>query len=71
MIRCLVTATYPTISETYTLVLRRLGAAYAHAWVQELLDSVVAINPEPFAKLSQPVWTYDRHFDLIPAPRWS
>lgn len=94
-----VAATYPTISEAYTLVLRRLGAGYAHEWLEELLDRVVAINPEPgdyheavlqvqkyrnweitlfdaliavvAAKLSQPVWTYDRHFDLMEADRWS
>ena len=43
----LVAVTYPTISETYTLVLRRLGAHYAHGWIQQLLDGVVVINPEP------------------------
>jgi predicted nucleic acid-binding protein len=43
----LVAVTYPTISETYTLVLRRLGAHYAHGWIEQLLDGVVAINPEP------------------------
>ena len=95
----LIAVTYPTISETYTLVLRRIGAGYAHAWLQELLDSVVAINPEPgdyqeailqvlryrdqaitlfdaliavvAAKIRQPVWTYDRHFDLMRAVRWN
>jgi len=43
----LVAVTYPTISETYTLVLSRLGAQYAHGWIEQLLDGVVAINPEP------------------------
>ncbi len=43
----LVAVTYPTISETYTLVLRRLGALYVHGWIEQLLDGVVAINPEP------------------------
>ena len=43
----LVAVTYPTISETYTLVLSRLGDHYAHGWIQQLLDGVVAINPEP------------------------
>jgi len=43
----LVAVTYPTISETYTLVLRRLGANYAHGWIDQLMDGVVAVNPEP------------------------
>jgi len=43
----LVAVTYPTISETYTLVLRRLGANYAHGWIEQLMDGVVAVNPEP------------------------
>ena len=43
----LVAVTYPTITETYTLVLSRLGAQYAHGWIEQLLDGVVAINPEP------------------------
>ena len=43
----LVAVTYPTITETYTLVLSRLGAQYAHEWIEQLLDGVVAINPEP------------------------
>ena len=94
----LVTVTYPTISETYTLVLRRLGAHYAHGWIEQLLDGIVAINPEPgdyqeailqvlryphqvitlfdaliavlAVKTGQPVWSYDRHFDLMRAVRW-
>ena len=43
----LVAVTYPTISETYTLVLRRLGANYAHGWIEQFMDGVVAVNPEP------------------------
>jgi predicted nucleic acid-binding protein len=94
----LVAVTYPTISETYTLVLRRLGAQYAHGWIEQLLDGVVAINPDPgdyqkaillvlrypdqlitlfdaliavlAEKMGHPVWSYDRHFDLMSAVRW-
>lgn len=94
----LVAVTYPTISETYTLVLRRLGAHYARGWIEQLLDAVVAINPEPgdyqeailqvlrypdqvitlfdaliavlAEKMDQPIWSYDRHFDLMRAVRW-
>lgn len=36
-----------TLAEAYTLVLRRLGTAYAHQWLQELIDGSVLINPEP------------------------
>jgi predicted nucleic acid-binding protein len=95
----LVAVTYPTLSETYSLVLPRLGPEYAHMWLQEILDSAMAINPEPgdyqeavlqvlkyrdhpitlfdaliavvAAKMRQPVWTYDRHFDLMHAVRWN
>jgi predicted nucleic acid-binding protein len=95
----LVAVTYPTISETYTLVLRRLGANYAHGWIEQVLDGIVAINPEPAEyqqailqvlrypdqvitlfdaliaviaeKMCQPVWSYDRHFDLMRANRWN
>ena len=42
-----VAVTYPTLAEAYTLVLRRLGIAYAHQWVQQLMDGSVLINPEP------------------------
>jgi predicted nucleic acid-binding protein len=44
--RC-VAITYLTLAEAYTLVLRRLGAAYAHLWLQEILDGSAMINPEP------------------------
>ena len=93
-----VAAAYPTICEAYTLVLRRLGGAYAQGWLAEILDGVMAINPEPgdyrvavrrlmdypdqaitlfdgvVAALTEllkfPVWTYDRHFDLMGVSRW-
>jgi predicted nucleic acid-binding protein len=42
-----VAVTYPTLAEAYTLVLRRLGIAYAHQWVQQLMDGSMLINPEP------------------------
>lgn len=42
-----VAVTYPTISEAYTLVLRRLGRTYAQRWLRELCDGIMLINPEP------------------------
>lgn len=45
--RRFVAIAYPTLAESYTLVLRRLGIAYAHAWVQEITEGAAMINPEP------------------------
>lgn len=42
-----VAITYLTLAECYTLVLRRLGTAYAQTWLQEVMDSSALINPEP------------------------
>lgn len=95
----IVAITYLTLAETYTLVLRRLGTAYAHQWLREVLDAAMLINPEPrdylkacgvilslrdqsitlfdavaaavSQRLELSVWTYDRHFALIGARRWT
>jgi|SRR5271157_67305 len=40
-------ATYATLCEAYTLVLRRLGANYAHQWLAEMFAGAVLWNPEP------------------------
>ncbi len=42
-----VAVAYTTIAETYTLVLRRLGPAFAVPWLRELVEGVAALNPEP------------------------
>jgi predicted nucleic acid-binding protein len=42
-----VAVSYPTLVEVHTLVLRRLGPAYAHGWLKDLFDRVIPINPEP------------------------
>lgn len=42
-----VAITYSTLAESYTLIVRRLGTAYAHAWLQEVMDGSAMINPEP------------------------
>jgi len=42
-----VAITYSTLAESYTLILRRLGTAYAHVWLQEVVDGSAMINPEP------------------------
>jgi predicted nucleic acid-binding protein len=43
----LVAASYATLSECYTLVLRRLGGSYARQWLPEVLEGAVLFNPEP------------------------
>jgi predicted nucleic acid-binding protein len=42
-----VAITYLTLAESYTLILRRLGTAYAHLWLQQAVDGSATINPEP------------------------
>ena len=42
-----VAAGYPTLCEAQTLVLRRLGGAYARKWLAEMLEGAVLLNPEP------------------------
>jgi len=42
-----VAVAYTTVAESYTLVLRRLGPAFAVNWLKELLEGVMALNPEP------------------------
>jgi predicted nucleic acid-binding protein len=39
--------TYLTLGEAYSLVLKRLGRAYAQGWLRELMRGSAAINPEP------------------------
>lgn len=41
-----VAVSYATLCEAYTLVLGRLGAAYAHPWLTEILEGAVLLNPE-------------------------
>ena len=38
---------YSVLCEAYTLVMRRLGTAYAGKWLDELMAGAVLINPEP------------------------
>jgi predicted nucleic acid-binding protein len=42
-----VAVAYPTLTESYTLVLRRLGTVYAHQWLEQVMDATMLINPEP------------------------
>jgi predicted nucleic acid-binding protein len=42
-----VMAGYPALCEAHTLVLRRLGGAYAREWLAEMLEGAVLFNPEP------------------------
>lgn len=41
-----VAISYATLCEAFTLVLRRLGGAYARQWLTEILDGAVLLNPE-------------------------
>jgi predicted nucleic acid-binding protein len=94
-----VAITYFTLAEAYTLVLRRLGTAYAHRWLKQVVEGSMLINPEPVdyvraldfilsfkdqsitifdavtsavsERLKMPLWTYDRHFDMMRANRWT
>ncbi len=44
-LRLSVAVAYPTLLETYSLVLRRLGLAVAHRWLEEVRAGVSAVNP--------------------------
>lgn len=37
---------YATLCETHTLILRRLGGAYARQWLGEMMDGALLLNPE-------------------------
>lgn len=93
-----VVVAYPTILETYTLLLHRLGNRPADDWLGEVLAGAVLVNPTvedyrdavgkvlAFAdqaitlfdatvavlagRLGCPVWSYDRHFDVMRTPIW-
>lgn len=93
-----VVALFPTLLESYTLVLRRLGFQVASRFVREMLLGSVPLNPEPddylqaarrvrtypdqpitlfdavlavvSDRLHLPVWTYDRHLDVMAAEVW-
>lgn len=45
--RAAVVVCYPTLLETYTLVLRRLGTSSAHQWLEEMLAGAALVNPAP------------------------
>ena len=38
---------FSTIAEAQSLVLKRLGRAYAQRWLTELIGGAASINPEP------------------------
>jgi predicted nucleic acid-binding protein len=42
-----VAVTYLTLAEAYTLIVRRLGTAYSHRWIEQVIDGTMLINPEP------------------------
>ncbi len=41
-----VAVSYATLCEAHTLILRRLGEAYACHWLDEMLDGALLLNPE-------------------------
>lgn len=38
---------YPTLCESYSLILYRLGIAAAHGWLEELRGNASLMNPTP------------------------
>jgi predicted nucleic acid-binding protein len=43
--KCEVVVAYPTLLEAYTLVLYRLGIQAASAWLNDILNGAVLLNP--------------------------
>ena len=90
---------YATLSEAYTLVLRRLGTRCGRRWLSEVVEGTMLINPEPSdylnacklieefsdqaitlfdavtatigSRLRAPVWSYDRHFEILGVKLWT
>lgn len=65
-----VAVTEPTVCETYTLVLRRLGIAVAHRWLDELTAgaSLLAPTAEDYHTARTVVARYpDQHLTLFDA----
>jgi predicted nucleic acid-binding protein len=64
---------YPTLTESYTLVLRRLGTAYAHQWLEQVMDGTMLINPEPgdYVRAATLILNFEGHsstlFDAVVA----
>jgi predicted nucleic acid-binding protein len=63
-------ALYPTVAEAYSLVLRRVTPATAHAWVNSLLERLNLLNPtaEDYLEAVQLVQRYrDQELSLFDA----
>lgn len=52
---------YPTVAETYSLVLRRVTPATAHVWLDDLLERVNLLNPtaDDYSEAAQLVQRYN------------
>jgi predicted nucleic acid-binding protein len=38
---------YPTLCESYSLILYRMGVAVAHGWLEEVRERASLLNPTP------------------------
>ena len=61
---------YPTLCESYSLILYRLGIAAAHGWLEELREYASLINPAPddYEEASELLLEYqDQGFSMFDA----
>ena len=61
---------YPTLCESYTLILYRLGIDAAHGWMKELRECASLTNPGPedYGRASDLLLAYqDQNFSLFDA----
>ncbi len=61
---------YPTLCESYSLILYRMGVAVAHGWLEELRERATLLNPTPedYGKASDLLLGYlDQGFSLFDA----
>ena len=61
---------YPTLCESYSLILYRLGIVAAHGWLEELQEYASLINPTPddYGKAFERLLEYqDQGFSMFDA----
>jgi predicted nucleic acid-binding protein len=65
-----VVVAYPTLCESYSLILYRLGISVAHAWMEELRDYASLINPtqDDYGRAAERLLGYgDQGFSMFDA----
>ena len=65
-----VTVVYPTLCESYSLILYRLGIAVAHGWLEELWEyaSLINLTPDDYGRASELLLGYrDQGFSVFDA----